>query len=150
MIFDFVIFFKFFFAYISNFPLMIWFTFFNFWWYHFFFFFFFFNILFFFLDFILNLYETLLYNLTKPFFTSTTTKLIYCCIKQTMCKQWITRRCMFIYFIVDDFLRLLWQVLTFSSKESMSTYIINWTFIDFSPCWYFNILLSSLGISIKQ
>ena len=149
MIFDFVIFFKFFFAYISNFPLMIWFTFFNFWWYHFFFFFFF-HILLFLLHFILNLYETLLYNLTKPFFTSTTTKLIYCCIKQTMCKQWITRRCMFIYFIVDDFLRLLWQVLTFSSKDSMSTYIINWTFIDFSPCWYFNILLSSLGISIKQ
>ena len=129
MIFDFVIFFKFFFAYISNFLLMIWFTFFNFWWYHFFFFFL--HILLFLLHFILNLYETLLYNLTKPFFTSTTTKPIYCCIKQTMFKQWITRRCMFIYFIVDDFLRLLWQVLTFSSKDSMSNYMINWTFIDF-------------------
>ena len=55
---------------------------------------------------------------------------------------------MFIFLVADDFLRLLRQVYILLSKDSMSEKIINGAFIDFSPLLYFNILLSSLGISI--
>ena len=52
-----------------------------------------------------------------------------------------------IILVVDDFSGLLLQEFIFSSKHTKSAQIINRTFIDFSTGLYFDILLSSLGIS---
>ena len=95
----------------------------------------------FFLHVLLNPYKTF-----HTVFTSITIKLLFCCIKQTMCKQWMTRRCMFIYFSCWWLFRIIIISAHFLKKDSISAQIINGTFIDFSLWLYFNISLSSLGI----
>ena len=102
---------------------------------------FFFQSWLFFLHVLLNPYKTF-----HTVFTYITIKLIFCCIEQTMCKQWMTRRCMFIYFSCWWLFRIIIISAHFLKKDSMSAQIINETFIDFSLWLYFNISLSSLGI----
>ena len=102
---------------------------------------FFFQSWLFFLHVLLNPFKTF-----HTVFTYITIKLIFCCIKQTMCKQWMTRRCMFIYFSCWWLFRIIIISAHFLKKDSMSAQIINETFIDFSLWLYFNISLSSLGI----